>query len=78
VSSGTVFVGGGKGLKRFASSKEVAHDAVEPLGLIPLHPVGAVVEEVKFGVRDQLKKKQAPLDRHAAVLVASEKKAFHF
>ncbi len=34
--------------------EEIADDPVEPVCAVPLHPVGAAIEEVKLGVGNQL------------------------
>jgi hypothetical protein len=47
--------------------EKIRHQTVESIRLIPLHPVGALIEQVKFCVRNQLEEQDAALYRHTAV-----------
>jgi hypothetical protein len=62
-------------LERF---EKIRHDPIEPGGLVPLDPMGAMVEEMEFGSRDKLKEPNSPLDADAAIIVSPQKKAFRF
>ena len=46
---------------RLIRLKKVAYQRVEPVGLIPLHPMGALIEQVKLGVGNELKEQEAAL-----------------
>ena len=35
--------------------EEVNDQPIEPIGLVPLHPMGAVVEQMEFGAANPLK-----------------------
>jgi len=46
---------------RLIHLKKVAYQRVETIGLIPLHPMGALIEQVKLGVGNELKEQEAAL-----------------
>src|SRR5262249_20812295 len=48
--------------------EKIRHQTVESIRLIPLHPVGALIEQMKFCIRNELEEQDAALHRHAAVL----------
>jgi hypothetical protein len=50
--------------------QKIGHDCIEPGSLVPLHPMGAVIEEMEFGTGNPLKKFEAALHRNSAILVA--------
>ena len=46
---------------RLIHLKKVAYQRVQTIGLIPLHPMGALIEQVKLGVGNELKEQEAAL-----------------
>ena len=42
-------------------SEESAYEVIEPMGAVPLHPMGALIEQVKLGVGNELKEQEAAL-----------------
>ena len=52
------------------AAQKIGDQAIKPLGLIPLHPMGALIEEVKLAVGDELEQQHAPFHGDAAVLRA--------
>jgi hypothetical protein len=41
--------------------EKIRHQSVKTFRLIPLHPVGALIEQVKFRIGDKLKEQNAAL-----------------
>src|SRR5919112_3139884 len=50
--------------------QKISHHCIEPGSLVPLHPMGAVVEQMEFSAADPLKQFEATLHRNPAILVA--------
>lgn len=41
---------------RLIRFEKVAYQNIEPVGVVPLHPVGALIEDMKLGLGNFLKK----------------------
>ena len=69
-----------QGQRRFfdLDFEKIRDHCIEPFRLVPLHPVSALVEQVKFGVRDELKEQDSTFDRDAAVLSTPQEKRLFF